>query len=141
MKKTVAALFTLTALVTFAANAQAQTVHEVKMVDISPTEFAFEPASITVAPGDIVRWINAGTMGQPHNVDFRAPDASQAPGAAGDPGIVGTISPFLLTAGDTWEVTIDERFVPGVTQPYVCTPHELMGMKGTITVKAEEKDN
>ncbi|MFQ5537288.1 MAG: plastocyanin/azurin family copper-binding protein [Gemmatimonadota bacterium] len=116
----------------------AQTVHEVKMVDISPTEFRFEPAEVTVKPGDVVRWIYAGTLGQPHNVEFRSPSTiGQA--VSSEPGIVGTMSPFLTKDGETWEVAIDDRFQVGVVHPYVCTPHEAFGMKGTIKVEAGEK--
>ena len=36
-----------------------------------------------------------------------------------------------------YEVTIDDRFAPG-THKYVCTPHEIMDMVGTITVEAAQ---
>jgi plastocyanin len=45
------------------------------------------------------------------------------------------MGPFLLATGETYEVVIDDRFKPG-THKYVCTPHELMGMVGTITVES-----
>lgn len=141
MRRLFIPLFALAGFLAFGSSVQAQTVHEVKMVDVSLTEFAYEPASITVKPGDIVRWVNAGTLGQPHNVDFRAPMGLElSPDDSSGPGIVGTISPFLMAIGDTWEITIDERFIVGETQPYVCTPHEMMGMTGTITVEAQDED-
>lgn len=100
----------------------AQTVHVVKMVDKSTTEFAFEPAVITVAPGDVIRWEQ--TVVTPHNVEFR-----EGPFA-------GTMSDFLMTPGQTYELTIAPGTVPG-TFKYVCTPHELMGMVGTVNVVAD----
>jgi plastocyanin len=114
-------LVALAALFTPPQDLAAQTVHEVKMVDISMTSFAFEPAEITVKRGDVVKWIHAGTLGQPHNVEFR------------EGGLAGLMGPMLLSVGDTYELTIDERFLAGAN-PYLCTPHEAMGMKGTITV-------
>jgi plastocyanin len=100
----------------------------VKMVDKSATEFVFEPADITVSPGQTVRFVQTGAM--PHNVEFRDLPAGTNLGAA-------AMGPFLLAAGETYEVTIDDRFAPG-THKYVCTPHEIMGMVGTITVEAAQ---
>ena len=101
------------------------TVHEVKMVDISATEFKFEPADITVKRGDIVRWVQTTAM--PHNVEFRAgPDGAV-------PTVENPIGPFMSTPDETYEVVIDGAFQAGTTK-YVCTPHEFMGMVGSITV-------
>jgi plastocyanin len=98
----------------------------VEMVDKSATEFVFEPKDITVTPGQTVRFVQTGFI--PHNVEFRdGPDGTDlGPQAMG---------PFLLATGETYEVVIDDRFKPG-THKYVCTPHELMGMVGTITVES-----
>lgn len=100
----------------------------VRMVDKSATEFVFEPADITVTPGQTVRFVQTGAM--PHNVEFRDLPSGTNLGAA-------AMGPFLLMAGETYEVTIDDRFAPG-THKYVCTPHEIMGMVGTITVEAAQ---
>ena len=102
-------------------------VIEVKTVDVSPTEYRFEPADIKVRPGDTVRFIQSGSM--PHNVEFRdAPEGTDLGGAR--------MEPYMTQAGETYDVAIDGRFVPG-SHAYVCTPHETMGMKGTITVAEE----
>lgn len=118
-------LIALVTLFTPAQDVAAQTVHEVKMIDVSMTSFAFEPADITVQRGDVVKWIHAGKLGQPHNVEFR------------EGGLTGLMGPMLLSEGDTYELTIDERFLAG-PNPYLCTPHEAMGMKGTVTVAESE---
>lgn len=100
----------------------------VELVDISPTEFEFRPATITAYPGAIIRFVQTGVM--PHNVEFRG----------GPKGFdLGTrrVGPFLLQPGAVYEVVIDDQFVPG-DYPIVCTPHEFMGMKGTITVVPAE---
>jgi plastocyanin len=97
----------------------------VRMVDISATEFKFEPAEITVRPGDVVQFVQAGAM--PHNVQFKD-------GPAGSDLSSLLMGPFLTQPGETYDVVIDERFTAG-SHPFVCTPHELMGMKGTLTVE------
>ncbi len=102
----------------------------VRMVDKSATEYAFEPADITVAPGTLVRFELTGSI--PHNVEFK----DVPPGT--DLGDV-RFGPFLLTKGQTYELMIDESFAMG-THEYVCTPHEMMGMKGTITVQNSDPE-
>lgn len=124
---TVAAAAALFAFNTAELNAQSATgkTIEVKMVDVSATEFKFEPADITVAPGDVVKFVQ--TVATPHNVQFtKSPDGSNLGARA--------MGPFLAAPGATYEVTIDEGFAAG-THEYVCTPHAAMGMKGSITVK------
>ena len=99
--------------------ASAQKVVIVKMIDKSPTEYVFSPASVTVKAGDIVRFVQ--TTATPHNVDFKTDIGA------------GKTSDFLTAPNQTYEVKIDTRFKPG-TYDYACTPHEAMGMKGTIVV-------
>lgn len=103
----------------------------VKMVEKSATSYAFEPAAVTVHPGDRIRFVQTGVV--PHNVEFRSPPA----GAQLDGRKMG---PFLTTKGQTYEVVIDDAFVAG-DYPYVCTPHEPMGMVGTIEVTAPADDS
>ena len=102
----------------------------VRMVDKSATEYAFEPANITVAPGTLVRFELTGSI--PHNVEFKKGPSGTDLGAA-------RMGPFLLVKGQTYEVMIDARFSVG-THDYVCTPHEMMGMKGTITVQDSDPE-
>lgn len=98
----------------------------VRMLDKSATEYLFEPAQVTVNPGDIVRFVQTGNM--PHNVEFRdVPDNA----ALGD----GKTGPYLTAPNQTYDVAIDERLPKG-TYGFVCVPHEPMGMKGTIIVVA-----
>jgi plastocyanin len=99
-------------------------VIEVKLVDVSPTEFAFSPAKITVRAGDVVRFTQ--TKVNAHNVEFKTLPAGVDLGDA-------RVGPYLMAVEQVYEVKIDARFKPG-TYGYVCTPHELMGMKGEIVV-------
>lgn len=103
---------------------------EVRMVDKSPTEFVFEPAEVTVRPGDVVRFVQTGVM--PHNVEFRAvPEGVEL---AGDV----QMGRYLTRKGETYDLVIDERFGAG-KYDYVCTPHSALGMTGTISVTTDSR--
>lgn len=104
--------------------AAAEEIVLVEMIDKSPTEFTFDPVDITVRRGATVRFVMTGNV--PHNIQFKDPPE----GARLDEIMMG---PFLVQQGQTYDVVIDDRFVDGL-YPVVCTPHELMGMKGTLTV-------
>ncbi|HEX6913372.1 MAG TPA: plastocyanin/azurin family copper-binding protein [Longimicrobium sp.] len=100
-------------------------VHEVRMVSTQGgASGVFEPATLNVKKGDVVRWVMADGVVM-HNVSFMQADSNPAgftPPAD---------SPFLTQAGQTFELKID--FAPG-TYNYVCVPHEMMGMVGSLTV-------
>ena len=86
--------------------------------------FAFEPGVVHVERGDTVRFVEAANA--VHNVRF----VSQAPGAKLGAAAVG---PFLAKVGDAYTLAIDGRFALGSYQ-YVCEPHQMIGMKGTMIV-------
>jgi halocyanin-like protein len=74
----------------------------------------FEPPAVRVTPGTTVTWEWTGRGGQ-HNV--KAAD--------------GTFESKLFSAeGSTFEWTFDES---GVV-PYLCVPHQAVGMKGVVDV-------
>lgn len=100
-------------------------VINVEMVDEGGGQWRFEPASIEARPGDIVRFTQTDVV--PHNVQFK--------GSSTDADLGGVaMGPFLTHKGETYDVVIDGRFVPG-TYHFVCTPHEMLGMKGTLVVR------
>lgn len=96
----------------------------VNMVDKGGGKWAFEPSAIQAQPGDTVRFVQADVV--PHNVQFKSVPKGASLGAA-------MMGPFLVKKGDTYDLVIDARFVTG-TYHFVCTPHEMMGMKGTLEV-------
>ncbi len=96
----------------------------VKAVDVSATEYKWLPAEISVNPGDTVRFQQTTAM--PHNVQFKDAPAGASLGDA-------LMGPFMSQPGETYDVVIDGRFKAG-KYAFVCTPHEAMGMKGSITV-------
>jgi plastocyanin len=100
-------------------------VLEVLMVDKGGGQWRFEPAQIAVQHGDVVRFVQADVV--PHNVQLKeTPDGTDLGSAH--------MGSFLLQKGDVYDVTIDDRFAPGVHQ-FVCTPHEAMGMVGRLDVQ------
>ncbi len=97
---------------------------EVKMVKQGGSDYRFSPASVTVQPGDTVRWIQASDA--PHNVQFDSwPKGAKLGGAQ-----LGT---FVTAPGQASQLVIDSRF-PAGKYAYECTPHGAMGMKATLTV-------
>lgn len=99
-------------------------VIEVKMVEVSPTQFAFTPAKITVRAGDVVRFTQV--KANVHNVEFKTVPAGANLGEL-------MVGPYLMTVEQVHEFTIDARFAVG-TYDYICTPHAAMGMTGQIIV-------
>lgn len=110
------------------------TTHEVKMVQVGEA-YRFQPASLTVRPGDRVRFVNVS--GGPHNVAFDAgkiPDAAEKQLAANRPDPIAPLSGALLTKpGESY--TVSFAGVPPGAYPFSCMPHLAMGMKGVVTVR------
>ncbi len=104
--------------------APARTI-EVSMVDDGGT-LRFEPEVIEARRGDVIRFVQNGAM--PHNVQFvrnTAPsDVELGEYWSG---------PYLSQAGETYEVTIDDRFGDGEYE-FNCLPHAALGMSGTLVV-------
>lgn len=113
------------------------------VVTIEMVDFAFEPAEVTVRPGDVVRFVQASSS--PHNVEFAGtPDGTKL----GDEYVVpveeiGTraatfppprMGPYLTAEGETYEFVVNDAFPAGEYR-YLCTPHEAMGMKGKLIVE------
>ena len=111
-----------TAIPTTAAAPAATTV-VVSLTD----QFKFDPAAISIAKGTTIEWKNTGV--QPHTVTF---DPSKAMKKA-DVILPSGVEPFdsgMVMGGKSYTHTFT---VAGQYQ-YVCTPHEAMGMIGTVTV-------
>jgi plastocyanin len=98
-------------------------------VAVSIADKTFEPAELTVAPGDTVTWTVTKSIGEAHTVTSAAQDGKAA-GAIfdsqkDDPGLT-----KLKDEGATFSFTFLE---PG-EYPYACVVHA--GMTGTIVVQA-----
>ena len=89
---------------------------------------AFEPAKITVKPGDTVKWVINKVP--PHNVVF---DAATIPGGSKDLAKSLSHKKLEMTPGDAIELTIPAD-APAGEYTYYCEPHRGAGMVGKITV-------
>ncbi|MEJ2216569.1 MAG: plastocyanin/azurin family copper-binding protein [Gemmatimonadota bacterium] len=98
----------------------------VKMVDKSPSSFAFEPAHVTVHSGDVLEFVQTATT--PHDVVFTKVPSGVDLGSR-------KVGPFLTQPGQTYDLTINDAFKPG-HYDFVCLPHQALGMKGALDVEA-----
>ena len=107
---------------------KAGTVHEVKMLGAR-----FEPATITIRPGDSVKWVLVS--GGPHDVAFDsvAKRAKAQLNANMPDRITDLGGPLLLDDGETYTVSFAK--IPAGRYKYVCRPHQTMGMTGVVIVK------
>jgi plastocyanin len=119
-------------LLAAAADAAAQRTHTVRMLG-DERGYRFEPAQLTIAAGDRVRFVMIS--GGPHNVQFDSVSAAAKPRLVAN--MKDTMSelmgPLLLNVNDTYEISF--AGVPAGRYPYVCTPHMAMSMRGVITVR------
>jgi plastocyanin len=81
----------------------------------------FEPATVTVKPGDTIRF-EVGNL-PPHNVVFDTRDKA----------LDAQLSHKALANSGSFDVTIPANTPPG-TYNYFCLPHRGAGMVGKITV-------
>ncbi len=116
--------------------AAAGTVVEVRMTGNGTNLAAFEPKTLTVAPGTTVRFINVS--GGPHNVAFYADSipagAAEKLNATMANRMDNLSGPFLTAPNETYDVTFGSDAVQGNYRTY-CLPHVALGMVMTITVR------
>jgi plastocyanin len=109
------------------------TTHEVRMTG-DATGYQYEPANITVKPGDGIRFIMVS--GGPHNVAF---DPATIPADQKDqlfanmPNSMDGSSPILTDPNQDFILSLG-NIKPG-KYPFFCTPHLAMNMRGEITVQ------
>ena len=118
-----------------AGDAASGPVVEVKMTGNGSTIAAYDPSSLTIAPGTTVRFINVS--GGPHNVAFWQDSIPSGGAAALNANMKNTIDnlsgPFLTNPNETYDVSFANA--PKGTYKGYCTPHLAMGMKIAITVQ------
>ncbi|MFB6137464.1 MAG: plastocyanin/azurin family copper-binding protein [Halobacteriaceae archaeon] len=110
------------------------TTHTVEMVSTS-----FNPSSITIAPGDTVKWENTSSLGHtvtaygdkiPEGAAYFASGGFDSEQAARDAYTMNDPSTGYIPPEETFTHTFE---VTG-TYEYFCIPHEAAGMKGTVEV-------
>src|ERR1700741_1123946 len=125
------ALLAVAPLGSWATPAQAHTppaVHEVKMI-LEGTSARFEPANLTIRPGDRIRFVNVS--GGPHNVSFdpaTIPDDVERVLARVMPNQIRPLWGELVTAPNA-AYTIPFADVRPGRYEYFCMPHVGMQMK------------
>lgn len=110
------------------------TIHEVHMVG-DEKGYRFEPATLTVAAGDGIKFV--AVSGMPHNVAFDAatvPEDVKAQLQANMPNSAGDLaSPMMMTANEAWTLSLGG--IKAGKYGIICTPHLAMGMKMELTVQ------
>lgn len=107
--------------------------HEVKMIG-DEKGYRFEPAAITIAAGDGIKFIDV--KGGPHNVavDPASAGTSAAQLTANMPESTGELTgKMLVTDGDSW--TMSWGKIAAGTYTVICTPHQAMNMIMKVTVQ------
>ncbi len=122
-----AAALVVSTFVVSAAPAVAAT-YEVKMGSDSGL-LVFEPAKLTVKPGDTVTWVNNKMA--PHNVIF---DANTIPSKDKDLAAKMSHDQLTFAPGENYSTTFTAD-MPAGDYSYYCAPHRGAGMVGTITLE------
>jgi len=108
---------------TVATSAEAQG----KKIEVSMTDDAFVPPTITINAGDEVTWKNPALL--LHTITFDPAQAADKSNIKLPPGV----QPFG-SADLSEEDTFSHQFIEKGTYAYVCKYHESMGMKGIVVV-------
>ncbi len=111
------------------------TVHQVQMLLTADGKYVYEPATLTIKVGDRVRWINVS--GGPHNVAFY-PDkipagAEEVLRASMKEQMSPLAGKLMIQPNEAYEVSF--AGTPVGSYAYYCTPHEMLGMKATLTIQ------
>lgn len=110
------------------------TTHVVRMLG-DDQGYRYDPAELTVAPGDGVRFVMVS--GPPHNVSFEPNGIPEGSAAQLDANISDKLS--FLSSGMYMnvddEVTVSFANVPSGEYNFICTPHLAMGMRGKVIVQ------
>lgn len=91
-------------------------------IQVSMTDFKFDPSTITAPHGKVVFWLINASSGSQHDMAIRDSTGNRV------------ATSELLSAGDTKEFDVSD--IGAGTYTYFCTQpgHEASGMKGTLTV-------
>lgn len=112
---------------TFAPSAAAET-YTVKLGS-DKGMLAFEPAKLSVQPGDTIKWVNNKVP--PHNVVF---DASQNPAKSADLAKNLSHKQLMMSPGQEFTTTIPAD-APAGEYTFYCEPHRGAGMVGKVVVE------
>src|SRR2546425_987004 len=110
-------------------------VVEVKMTGDGTSKAAFEPATLTIKAGSVVRFINVS--GGPHDIAFYTDSVPKGAVDALKKGMANTmgdlVGPFLTQPNEHYDVSF--AGAPAGKYRGYCLPHVALGMHITITVQ------
>lgn len=110
------------------------TVHEVRMILTDDGRYVYQPEELTIRVGDTVRWINVS--GGPHNVAFYADKIPAGAAVVLNAAMTNKMSDLsgelMLQEDQAYEMIF--AGAPTGTYDYFCTPHEMLGMKASLTI-------
>lgn len=118
----------VSSFVVFAPSASAET-HTIKLGN-DKGMLAFEPAKVTIKPGDTIKWVNNKVP--PHNVVF-----DEAKNAAKSADFAKALShkQLMMNPGQAIETTFPAD-APAGEYTFYCEPHRGAGMVGKIIVES-----
>ena len=136
MKYITTLLLTLSLTLSSVDTLAAQEIHEVEITgDRAEGRFRFDPARITVAPGDLVRFVVRS--GHPHSVVFDSTGRASSDKSALNAAIPERMSflsgPILTGEGQILEIRVP-RLSPGSYRFY-CLPHRAYRAEGVMVVE------
>ncbi|BAZ14824.1 plastocyanin [Calothrix sp. NIES-4071] len=117
----------VSSFVVFAPSASAETV-TIKLGS-DKGMLAFEPAKVTIKPGDTIKWVNNKVP--PHNVVF---DATKNAAKSADFAKALSHKQLMMSPGQSTETTFPAD-APAGDYTFYCEPHRGAGMVGKITVE------
>lgn len=114
----------------FTPSAAAET-HQVKLGS-DKGMLVFDPAKLTIKPGDTVEWVNNKVP--PHNVVF---DGAKNPAKSTDLAKSLSHKQLLMSPGQKTTTTFPADVAPG-EYTFYCEPHRGAGMIGRVIVESAE---
>ena len=120
-------LLIVSSFATFAPSAAAET-HTIKLGS-DKGMLAFEPAKISVKPGDTIQWVN--NKAAPHNVVF---DGVKNPAKSVDLAKGLSHKQLMMSPGQEFTTTIPAD-APTGEYTFYCEPHRGAGMVGKVVVE------
>ena len=107
------------------ANSASAATYEVKMgSDTGMLQFV--PNTVTVKPGDTIKWVN--NKMSPHNIVFDSSKMDDALAAKA------SHKNMVFSPGESYETTFPADIAPG-EYPFYCEPHRGAGMGGKVIVE------
>ena len=96
------------------------TIASATTINVTVGEYFFQPANITVRPGDVVHWTNTGSYA--HTV------------TSSKPATPGHLFDAPLNPGQSFDWTVPTPPVSSVTLQYLCSFHPTLGQKGSLKI-------